>query len=101
MAENGSGGQNESADTLEGSGEYSPMIGQCASKCMHNRELSDVLSIPIVSRTNFAEIEIHPRVLRKRHVDTEISFDKIFSLTLDKAVDIGENDEASDEDSIS
>ncbi|EOY26464.1 Uncharacterized protein TCM_028142 [Theobroma cacao] len=47
------------------------------------------------------EIEVHPLVRRKRHSDTKISIDKIFSLTSDKAVDIRENDEASDEDSIS
>ncbi|EOY03632.1 Uncharacterized protein TCM_018721 [Theobroma cacao] len=81
--------------------ENPPNLESASGKCMYNKELSDVPFIPTVSETNFVEIEVHPRVRRRRHSDIEISIDKIFSLTLDKAVDIRENDEASDEDSIS
>ncbi|EOX99995.1 Uncharacterized protein TCM_009211 [Theobroma cacao] len=63
--------------------------------------LSAVFFVPSFSGTNFTEIEVHPRVQHRRHSDTEVSIDKIFSLASDKAVDIGENDEASNEDAMS
>ncbi|KAK6241871.1 hypothetical protein SCA6_007260 [Theobroma cacao] len=135
MAENEAGSQSGPMDTLEGSGEHSPIIEKNASqttdnnqiaitvasprerikdyaenppnfesasgKCMYNKEQSDVLSIPSVSEIKFAKIEVHQRVRRRRHFDTEVSIDKLFNLTSDKAMDMRENDEVSDEDSIS
>ncbi|KAK6249856.1 hypothetical protein SCA6_003861, partial [Theobroma cacao] len=133
MAESKEGGQTGPMDTLEGSGEHSPIIEKSqttgnnklvsivacsrdrieayaenppnmepvSDKCMYNKEISDVPSVSFVSETNFANIEVHPRIRRRRHSNTEVSIDEILSLASDKAVDMGENDEASDEDAIS
>ncbi|KAK6249865.1 hypothetical protein SCA6_003870 [Theobroma cacao] len=60
--------------------ENPPNLESASGKCMYNKELSDVPSIPFASETNFAEIEVHPRVRRRRHSDTEVSIDKILSL---------------------
>ncbi|KAK6240272.1 hypothetical protein SCA6_005661 [Theobroma cacao] len=136
-SKSGLGVQHLSMDNLEGSGEYSPSIGQGTSKtvsnkfeqpneqpnkscermegqanipptqesasgkCMHNKELSDVPSFPSSLETKFTEIEVHPRMRRMRHSDTEVSVDTRLSFASDKAVDMGENDEDSDEDAIS
>ncbi|EOY26581.1 Uncharacterized protein TCM_028416 [Theobroma cacao] len=79
---------------MEGHANNPPAQESSSGKCTYNKELSDVSSFPTVFEINFAKIEVHPRVRRKRHSDTEISIDKILSLTSDKAVNIGENDEA-------
>ncbi|EOY25447.1 Uncharacterized protein TCM_016753 [Theobroma cacao] len=136
-SENAMGVQHVSMANIEGSGEYSPPIGQGTSKtvssilgqpneqhnksrermegqadipptqesalgkCMHNKELSDVPSFPSLSETKFTEIEVHPRIRHRRHSDIEVSIDKILSFASDKAVDMRENDEDSDEDAIS
>ncbi|EOY32178.1 Uncharacterized protein TCM_039766 [Theobroma cacao] len=90
-----------SREKMEGHADYLPAQESASSKCLHNKELSYVPSIPSSSGTKFIEIEIHPRVRRRRHSDTEVSIDKILSLASDKAMDMGENDESSDEDAIS
>ncbi|EOY21243.1 Uncharacterized protein TCM_012656 [Theobroma cacao] len=68
---------------------------------MHNKELSDVPSFPSFSETKFTEIEVHPKIRHRRHSDIEVSIDKILSFASNKAVDMGKNDEDSDEDAIS
>ncbi|EOY32587.1 Uncharacterized protein TCM_040582 [Theobroma cacao] len=90
-----------SSERLEDYAENPLNLESATGKCMYNKELSDVPSFPTFPGTNFAKIEVHPRVRRRRHSDTEISIDKIFSLTSDKVEDIEGYDEASDEDSIS
>ncbi|EOY03114.1 Uncharacterized protein TCM_017598 [Theobroma cacao] len=89
-----------SCGKMEDYAENPPNLESTSSKCMYNKELSDVPSFPSVSGTNFTKIEIHPKVPRRRHSDTELSIDKILSLASDKAVDMWENDEALDDDAI-
>ncbi|KAK6231960.1 hypothetical protein SCA6_002033 [Theobroma cacao] len=79
---------------MEDYAENPPNLESASGKCMYNKELSDVPSFPSVSGTNCAEIEVHPRVQHRRHSDTELSIDKIFSLASDKTMDMGQNDEA-------
>ncbi|XP_017980054.1 PREDICTED: uncharacterized protein LOC108662853 [Theobroma cacao] len=110
-SESGSRGQNVIVDMAEGSGEHSPMIENSASQTTSNNK---IVSIVACSRDRMeayaenppnlesaSEIEVYPRVRRRRHSNTEVSIVKIFSLASDKAVDMGENDKASDEDAIS
>ncbi|EOY03113.1 Uncharacterized protein TCM_017591 [Theobroma cacao] len=78
---------------------FPPTQESASGKCMHNK-LSDVPSFPSFSETKFTKIRVHPRIRRKRHSDTEVSIDKILSFASDKAVDMGENNEDSDEDAI-
>ncbi|EOY21564.1 Uncharacterized protein TCM_013382 [Theobroma cacao] len=68
------------SDRMEAYAENPPNLESASGKCMYNKELNDVPSIPFASETNFAEIEVHPRVRRRRHSDTEVSIDKILSL---------------------
>ncbi|KAK6228927.1 hypothetical protein SCA6_017878 [Theobroma cacao] len=85
---------------MEGQADIPPTQESASGKCMHNKELSDVPSF-LFSETKFIEIEVHPRIQRRRHSDTEVSIDEILSFASDKAVDMGENDEDLDEDAIS
>ncbi|WRX14697.1 Reverse transcriptase domain - like 10 [Theobroma cacao] len=91
---------NKSHERTEGQANI-PLTQESASgKCMHNKELSDVPSFPSSLETKFTEIEVHPRIRRRRHSDTEVSVDTKLSFASDKAVDMGENNEHSDEDAI-
>lgn len=87
-----------SHDRMEDNVDNSPNLESASSKCMHNKKLSNIPFVPSFSGTNYTKIEVHPRVRRQRHLDIEVSIDKIFNLVSDKVVDMGENDEASDED---
>ncbi|KAK6228412.1 hypothetical protein SCA6_000752 [Theobroma cacao] len=58
------------------------------------------VSVDMVEGTNFAELEVHPRVRHRRHLDTAASVGKILNLASKEAVDMGANDGVSDEDSI-
>ncbi|EOY26460.1 Uncharacterized protein TCM_028131 [Theobroma cacao] len=166
-AESGSGGQNESMDIMEGSGEHRPVVEQGASQTKntgsakntglikpmegkmvlddahagedeksaewksHAEPLAIVQALVEVDGSKASIVDkvtgprqmadseeeewkpmlkilqiwspfrVHPRVRHRRYSDTKVSVDKIFNLASDKAVDMEENDEASDEDAIS
>ncbi|KAK6235661.1 hypothetical protein SCA6_010998, partial [Theobroma cacao] len=57
-------------------------------------------SVHASAGTNPTKLEVHPLVRHMRHSDTVASIGKIISLASEEVVDIGENDEVSDDDSI-
>ncbi|EOY06960.1 Uncharacterized protein TCM_021522 [Theobroma cacao] len=101
-------------DTREGSGEHvpieeegkrkedndliSPNMESASSKCLFNKEPSD---IPSFSGNSQAEVEVHPRERRRRHSDTAIPLRNSLSSATEEAIVLGGNDEDSDGDSIS
>ncbi|EOY00107.1 Uncharacterized protein TCM_009618 [Theobroma cacao] len=73
-------------------------LESASSKFTYNKEVSVV---PSFSRTNLAELKVHPLVWHRRHLNTAASIGRIISLASEKAVDMGENDGVFDDDSIS
>ncbi|KAK6246495.1 hypothetical protein SCA6_009585, partial [Theobroma cacao] len=65
--------------------------------CLYNKEIS---AIPSLSGNHSVEMEVHPLMRRRRNSDTVISTGKITSLASEEAMEMGENDGISDDDSI-
>ncbi|KAK6259858.1 hypothetical protein SCA6_014332, partial [Theobroma cacao] len=77
-----------SRDRMEAYAKNPPNLESVSDKCMYNKELSDVSSVLFVSETNFVKIKIYFRIRYRRHLDSEISINKIFILASDKAIDM-------------
>lgn len=75
-----------------------PTSESASGKCLYKKEIS---AIPSLSGTHSVEMEVHPLVPRKRNSDTAVSIGKITSLASEEAMEMGENDGISDDDSIS
>ncbi|KAK6256010.1 hypothetical protein SCA6_017315, partial [Theobroma cacao] len=58
-------------------------------------------NLEFASGTNPVELEVHPLLWHKGHLDTATLIGRIISLASEEAVDMGENDGVSDDDSIS
>ncbi|KAK6265165.1 hypothetical protein SCA6_020599 [Theobroma cacao] len=98
-------GHNQTASKLtrssarKGETEFNPPTSESASgKCLYNKEIS---AIPSLSGNHSVEMEVHPLVRRRRNSDTAISIGKITNLASEEAMEMGENDGISDDDSIS
>ncbi|KAK6246485.1 hypothetical protein SCA6_009575 [Theobroma cacao] len=87
-----------SSERMEGNETNPPTSEFASGKCRYNKEIS---VIPSFSGTHSLEMEVHPLARCRRHSDTAASIGKIISLASEKAVEMGENDGISDEDSIS
>ncbi|KAK6263669.1 hypothetical protein SCA6_019103 [Theobroma cacao] len=86
--ENGSGGQNMTVDMAEGSGEYSLIVGPSACQIKGANGHIRVISSETCSRDKLKAYAENPPNLE-------------FASASDKAVDMWENDEDSNEDDIS
>ncbi|EOY25454.1 Uncharacterized protein TCM_026877 [Theobroma cacao] len=86
-----------SSDKMEDKAENLSNLESASSKCMLNKELSD---IPSPSCNSHAELEVHPRERYRRHSDNVIPFENSFSSDTEDATISGGNEEESDDDSI-
>ncbi|EOY17513.1 Uncharacterized protein TCM_036737 [Theobroma cacao] len=76
----------------------SPNLESASSKCLFNKEPSD---IPSFSGNNHADLEVHPRERRRRYSDNAIPLRNTLSTATEEAIVLGGNEEDSDGDSIS
>ncbi|KAK6254268.1 hypothetical protein SCA6_015573 [Theobroma cacao] len=86
-----------SSERVPGYTDEPPNLESASGKCLYNTEMSH---IPSVSETQYAELEVHPLVRQRRHSDTSASLGRM-EIASEEAVDMGENDGVSEEDSIS
>ncbi|EOY03450.1 Uncharacterized protein TCM_018528 [Theobroma cacao] len=85
-------------ERMEGYDDNLPNLEFASGKFMYNKKLS---TVPPFSGTNPVELEVHPLLWHKGHLDTATLIGRIISLASEEAVDMGENDGVSDDDSIS
>ncbi|EOY17514.1 Uncharacterized protein TCM_042330 [Theobroma cacao] len=85
-----------SSERTENKEDSHPNLESALSKCMLNKELSD---IPSISCNSHTELKVHPRVRYRRHSDSAIPFENTLSSATEDATISGGKEEESDEDS--